>query len=119
MIAQTNDATTIYADQLTDGDIIRHSTGDTWMVITEPEYTTRGISFEVLCLSVEAADNMQSVCFAPETSFVLLDYQRRVKGESEYRFGVIAVCEEAIAAWQASDLKTPYGALYSKMHSYF
>ncbi len=26
MIAQTNDATTIYADQLTDGDIIRHST---------------------------------------------------------------------------------------------
>ncbi len=85
MIAQINDATTIYADQLTEGDIIQHSAGDTWMVITEPEYTTRGITFEVLCLDVEAADNTQSVCFAPEESFVLLDHQHSVKGASEYR----------------------------------
>ena len=80
----TQDVTTICADQLTDGDIIRHSTGDTWMVITEPEYTTAGITFDVLCLSVEAADNTQTVCFAPETSFVLLDHQRGVKGASHY-----------------------------------
>ncbi len=84
MIAQTNDATTIYADQLTDGDIIQYSTGDTWMVISEPEYTTRGISFDVLCLDVEAPKNTQTVCFAPETSFVLLDHQRGVKGASDY-----------------------------------
>ncbi len=44
----TQDVTTICADQLTDGDIIRHSTGDTWMVITESEYTTAGITFDVL-----------------------------------------------------------------------
>ncbi len=81
----TQDTTTIRADQLTEGDIIQHSTGDNWMVISEPEYTTGGISFEVLCLDVEAADNTQTVCFAPETSFVLLDHQRSVKGASKYR----------------------------------
>ena len=95
MIAQINDATTIYADQLTDGDIIWHSTGDTWMVITEPEYTTAGITFDVLCLSVEAADNMQSVCFAPETSFVLLDHQKAVQSTHSYRSSFI---REAIAS---------------------
>ncbi len=81
----TQDTTTIRADELTEGDIIQHSTGDNWMVISEPEYTTGGISFEVLCLDVEAVDNTQTVCFAPETSFVLLDHQRNVKGASEYR----------------------------------
>lgn len=40
MIAQTFDATTIHASQLTEGDIIQHRPGDNWMVITEPEYTT-------------------------------------------------------------------------------
>ena len=89
----TQDVTTICADQLTEGDIIQHSTGDTWMVITEPEYTTRGITFEVLCLCVEAVDNMQSVCFAPEESFVLLDHQRSVKGASQY-----GSWEEALAS---------------------
>lgn len=85
MIAQkTNDATTICADQLTEGDIIRHSTGDTCLVITEPEYTTLGITFDVLSLDVEAVDNTQTVCFAPESRFVLLDHQRRVKGASDY-----------------------------------
>ena len=75
MIAQSLDATTIRADQLTEGDIIQHSTTELWMVVTEPEYTTSGISFDVLCLDVEAPDNTQTVCFAPEVSFVLLDYQ--------------------------------------------
>ena len=76
MIAQSSDATTIRADQLTEGDIIQHRPSDHWMVITEPEYTIRGITFEVLCLDVEAPNNTQVVCFAPETSFVLLDHQR-------------------------------------------
>ncbi len=91
----TQDVTTICADQLTEGDIIQHLTGDTWMVITEPEYTTRGISFEVLSLDVEAADNTQTVCFAPEESFVLLDHQRAVLFKSEYRS---SFTREAIAS---------------------
>ena len=62
MIAQIGDATTIYADQLTDGDIIRHSTGDTWMVITEPEYTTRGITFEVLCEDAIESESTKARC---------------------------------------------------------
>ena len=37
MIAQSNDATIICADQLTEGDIVQNSTGDTWMIIAEPE----------------------------------------------------------------------------------
>ena len=89
----TQDTTTIRADQLTEGDIIQHSTGDNWIVITEPEYTTRGISFEVLCLDLEAWKNTQTVCFAPETSFVLLDHQRSVKGASQY-----GSWEEALAS---------------------
>ena len=56
----TQDTTTIRADQLTEGDIIQHSTSDNWMVISEPKYTTGGISFEVLCLDVEAADYTQT-----------------------------------------------------------
>ncbi len=98
----TQDVTTICADQLTDGDIIRHSTGDTWMVITEPEYTTAGITFDVLCLDVEAADNTQTVCFAPQESFVLLDHFLTLQGKSSERSSftssVVAGCEEAIAS---------------------
>ncbi len=75
MIAQSNDATTICADQLTEGDIIQHSTGESWMVIAEPEYTNAGISFEALCLDLDSPDNTQAVCFAPNESFVLLDHQ--------------------------------------------
>ena len=75
MIAQSSDATTVYADQLTEGDIIQHCTGESWMVITEPEYFTTGINFEVLCLDVDSRDNTQVVCFPPDISFVLLDHQ--------------------------------------------
>jgi hypothetical protein len=76
MIARiANDVTTICADQLTEGDIIEHSTGESWLVNTEPQYTTTGITFEVLCLDVEASNNTQRVSFAPQVSFVLLDYQ--------------------------------------------
>ncbi len=79
----TYDATTIRADQLTEGDIIRHSTGEDWMIINEPEYTTKGISFEVLCLDMEGPDNTQTVSFAPQTTFVLLNHQHRVNGAAE------------------------------------
>ena len=64
MIAHQPDATQICADQLTEGDIIRHFTGDTWQVISEPGYTSSGISFEVLCLDVETPPNTQTVVFA-------------------------------------------------------
>ena len=76
MIAQPVDAMTVRADQLTEGDIIIHRcTGDAWEVICEPEYTNSGIRFEVLWLEVESPDNTQSVCFAPEWQFELLDHQ--------------------------------------------
>lgn len=75
MIAQTFDAATICAGELTEGDIIQHSTTDLWMVVTDPEYTTNDISFDVLFLDVEGPNNTQTVCFAPEASFILLDHQ--------------------------------------------
>ena len=75
MIAYSSNATQICADQLTEGDIIRHFTGDTWQVISEPEYTSSGISFEVLCLEVETLPNTQCVVFAPRWRFELLGYQ--------------------------------------------
>ena len=74
MIAHQPDATQICADQLTEGDIIQHFT-DTWQVISEPEYTSFGISFEVLCLDVETQPNTQHVVFPPEWKFVLLNYR--------------------------------------------
>lgn len=95
MIAQSFDATTIRASQLTEGDIIQHGS-DNWMVITEPEYTLCGITFEVLCLDVEEPNNTQFVCFNPESRFVLLDHQRAVQEEYSYYFD--AVCEEEALA---------------------
>ena len=74
MIAQTFDATAIRADELTECDVVQHST-KLWMVVTEPEYTTNGISFNVLCLDAEAPYDTRTVCLAPEASLVLLNYQ--------------------------------------------
>ncbi|MDF5728914.1 MAG: hypothetical protein PUP92_13030 [Rhizonema sp. PD38] len=65
-----------------------------WLSLS-PEYTTRGITFEVLCLDVEAP-NTQTVCFAPEESFVLLDNHCVMPSEYPNRFRVIAVCEEEV-----------------------
>jgi hypothetical protein len=79
MIAQNLDATLLCADPLTEGDIIRHFTGDIWQVISEPEYASNGISFEVLCLDVETPPNTQYVVFAPQWRFELLDYQPSMK----------------------------------------
>ncbi len=75
MIAYSSDATQICADQLTKGDIIRHFTGETWQVISEPEYTSSGISFEVFCVDVKTLPNTQTVVFVPQWRFELLDYQ--------------------------------------------
>ena len=74
MIAQNQLATQICANQLTEGDIIQHSR-DFWQVISEPEYVSNGISFEVLCLDVETLPNTQQVIFAAGWRFELLDYQ--------------------------------------------
>ncbi len=75
MIAQNLDATQICADQLTEGDIIRHTTGDVWQVICEPQYVDNGICFKVLCLNIETLPNTQQVIFAASRKFELLDYQ--------------------------------------------
>ncbi len=79
MIAYSSDATQISADQLTEGDIIRHFTGDTWKVISEPEYTSSGITFEVICLDLETLPNTQLVVFAPQWQFELLNNQPLLK----------------------------------------
>lgn len=76
------DRTQIHADELTEGDIIKHVTGDIWQVISEPEYTNRGICFEVLWLDVDSPDNTQSVSFAPEWRFELVNYQPAFKKEA-------------------------------------
>ena len=78
MIAQNIDATQICAEELTEGDIIRHFTGETWQVISEPEYLSNGISFEVLCLDIKTSPNTQQVIFAAGWKFELIDYQSLV-----------------------------------------
>ena len=67
-------ASTITADCLTEGDIIRHL-GNNWQVVSEPQYTKRGIVFEVLWLDIEAQDNTQEVSFDPRWRFELIGYQ--------------------------------------------
>lgn len=66
----------ITADCLTEGDIIKHFTGDTWQVISEPEYTTSGIVFDVLWIDVDSLDNTQSVSFAPNWRFELIGHSQ-------------------------------------------
>lgn len=70
-----SDRTTITADELTIGDIIKHDTGDLWQVLSEPQYTCSGIEFDVLWLDVDSPDNTQSVCFAPSWRFELVSHQ--------------------------------------------
>lgn len=65
----------IHADELTEGDIIKHFTDDTWLVISEPKYTCSGITFDILWLDVDSLDNTQSVCFAPNWRFELVSHQ--------------------------------------------
>ena len=76
MTHKTVDATAslIRADELAQGDIILYR-GDIWQVLNEPQYTCSGIEFEVLWLDIDAPDNTQSVCFAPNYRFELIRYQ--------------------------------------------
>jgi hypothetical protein len=66
-------SSTIRADELTEGDVIQHLlTGDIWQVASEPEYTIKGIGFEVTWLS-----DSQDPCFIyaqPHQHFELLDH---------------------------------------------
>lgn len=72
-IALSNDRQIfIHADELTEGDIIKHFTGDTWQVISEPEYTRQGITFKVMWLDI-ATPNTQFVTFAPAWRFELIN----------------------------------------------
>ena len=78
-IATTSDSdripSQIHADELTEGDTIRHFTGDTWLVISEPKYTNAGITFDVMWLDVDSPDNIQSVCFSPHWRLQLVTHQ--------------------------------------------
>lgn len=72
----------IHADELTEGDIIRHFTGDKWLVISEPEYARQGMTFDVMWLDVATPDNTQSVTFAPQWRFELISHQSQAKVEA-------------------------------------
>ena len=78
-------ASFLRADELTEGDIIRHFTGDLWQVLTEPQYTCSGIEFEVLWLNVDSPDNIQSVCFAPGWRFELVSFTTQCNTSSDGR----------------------------------
>lgn len=77
VIAPTSDRQIfIHADELTEGDVIKHFTGDIWMVVNEPEYTNAGITFEVVWLGVDTPDNTQTVSFTPVWRFELVSHQK-------------------------------------------
>ena len=65
--------TRISADQLTVGDLIRHL-GNLLKIVTEPQYTTRGIEFDALPLEVTDKET-QGMCFDPRWQFDLLGHQ--------------------------------------------
>lgn len=72
----------IHADELTEGDIVKHFTGDTWLVVSEPQYTNAGITFDVMWLDVDSPDNIQSVSFSPHWRFELVTHQPLVQSET-------------------------------------
>ena len=63
------------ADELTLGDIIKDSAGDFLQVISEPEYTNKGITFLVMWLGVDSTDNTQEICLIPQSRYELLDHE--------------------------------------------
>lgn len=70
----------IYADCLTEGDIIRHL-GQTLQVWTEPQYTMRGIVFEVLPLDSDVEPYEMS--FDPDWRFDYVTYQPNCQLDKE------------------------------------
>ena len=81
IIQQEAIAAQICADELTEGDLIRHL-GQNWQVINEPRFTRRGIAFEVLWLDVDSPDNTQEVCFHSAWKFELVTHQKSVALEA-------------------------------------
>ncbi|WP_013334755.1 hypothetical protein [Gloeothece verrucosa] len=73
MTQNTEAVTTLHADELTVGDVIRHFTGDLWQVATEPIYTRAGMTFKVYDLSVNTIET-QTVSFHPQWRFELVKY---------------------------------------------
>ena len=71
MTQKQTDVTQIRADQLTEGDIIRHSTEEEWLICTEPQYTQQGIVFCVLPLELNTSET-QEVAFNPSEKFELI-----------------------------------------------
>ena len=65
---------TVNADEIAEGDIIKDlKNGDTWQVVSEPQYTSRGIKLEVLPLF---DDETSCIIYAkPRQSFELVSYQ--------------------------------------------
>lgn len=72
-MTRNTETVTIHADELTEGDIIRHFTGELWQVYSEPEYTVSGIVFEVLPLDLDTNET-QIVAFHPQWRFELVNY---------------------------------------------
>ena len=72
----------IHADEITEGDIIKHFTGDVWLVTSEPKYTNSGITFDVMWLDVDSPDNIQPVCFSPHWRFELVAHQSLIQTQN-------------------------------------
>ncbi|MDJ0601491.1 MAG: hypothetical protein QNJ37_21935 [Crocosphaera sp.] len=70
----------IYADCLTQGDIIEHL-GQTLQVYSEPKYTQRGIVFEVLPLDSDVEPYEMS--FDPDWRFDYVTYQPNCQLDKE------------------------------------
>lgn len=64
-------ATRIHADELTQGDIIPHLDSRI-QLISEIQYTKRGIMFESLWLDVDSTSNTHWLCFHNNSLFELV-----------------------------------------------
>ena len=71
------ETTPMRADELTEGDIIRHL-GDNLMVYSAPEYLTRGMVFDALPLAFASTGATQEICLQHEQPIELIDHQRAI-----------------------------------------
>ncbi|MBR8832093.1 MAG: hypothetical protein N5P05_004451 (plasmid) [Chroococcopsis gigantea SAG 12.99] len=91
------------ADALTEGDLVKYCTGEIWLIITEPLYTTKGIEFEVLPIE-DTETETQSVCVEPRRLFEILGYRSQA--------GSVMVTPGQTQQNTLNELKNhPYGAL--------
>jgi hypothetical protein len=70
MISNFQSVGSIFVEELVQGNIVKHFTGDVWEVYTEPKYTQRGVTFEVLPMNSDAP--VFEVVFAPGWRFELV-----------------------------------------------